>query len=80
MKGDCLYAFVLKWPPKNKDYVELALLAPGNRRIGEIQSVEMLGHEGELVWERHPDGLRVTFPERQPTDYAHCLKIQLQPK
>ena len=80
MKGDYLYAFVLKWLPKNKEYVELALLAPGNSRIGEIQSVEMLGHTGDLVWERHPDGLRVTFPAEKPTDFAHCLKIRLDQK
>jgi hypothetical protein len=35
----------------------------------------MLGHEGDLVWEQHPDGLRVTFPEKKPTEFAHCLKI-----
>ena len=79
-KDDYLYAFVLKWPPKNKQYVELTLLAPGNSRIGEIQSVEMLGHTGDLVWERHPDGLRVTFPEKKPTEFAHCLKIMLEQK
>ena len=61
---------MLKWPPKNKQYVELTLLAPGNSRIGGIQSVEMLGHVGELVWEQHPDGLRVTFPEKKPTGCA----------
>ena len=71
---------MLKWPPKNKQYVELALLAPGNRRISEIQSVEMLGHASELGWERHPDGLRVTFPAKKPTDFAHCLKIKLKQK
>ncbi|MDA7993700.1 MAG: alpha-L-fucosidase, partial [Pirellulales bacterium] len=80
VKGDYLYAFVLKWPPNNKEYVEFALLAPGNRRISGIQSVEMLGHTGDLVWERHPDGLRVTFPAERPTDFAHCLKIHLEQK
>ncbi len=40
----------------------------------------MLGHTGDLVWERHPDGLRVTFPEEKPTDFAHCLKIRLEQK
>ena len=29
-----------------------------------IKSVELLGHDGPVEWEHHPDGLRVTFPEK----------------
>ncbi|TWT85135.1 Alpha-L-fucosidase [Planctomycetes bacterium CA13] len=76
-KGEYLYAFVLDWPGKNQPYVEMALLSPGNYRIGKIESVEMLGHDGEIQWEPHPDGLRVFFPEEKPCDFAYCFKIHL---
>jgi len=79
-KGEYLYAYVLAWPPKNRPYVELAFLAPGNTRIGEIRSVEMLGHDGDIGWEHHPDGLRVTFPKEKPCDFAYGLKIHLSKK
>jgi alpha-L-fucosidase len=76
-KGEYLYAFVLDWPGKRDPYAEMALLSPGNTRIGEIKSVEMLGHDGELQWEAHPDGLRVRFPTKKPCDFAYGLKIRL---
>ncbi len=77
-KGEYLYAFVLKWPGKRP--VEMAFLAPGNQRIGEIKSVELLGHAGTVDWEHHPDGLRVTFPPKKPCEFAYCLKIHLPKK
>jgi alpha-L-fucosidase len=79
-KGEYLYAFLLDWPPKNKPFVELTFLAPGNTRVGEIQSVELLGHDGDIQWEQHPDGLRVTLPKEKPCDFAYCLKIHLPKK
>jgi len=66
---------VLDWPGKRT--VEMQFLAPGNRRIGKIQSVELLGHKGNIDWEHHPDGLRVNFPQKKPCDFACCLKIRL---
>ena len=35
----------------------------------------MLGHDGDLQWEHHLDGLRVTFPKEKPCDFAYGLKI-----
>ena len=78
-KGEYLYAFVLDWPG-SKRFVEFAFLAPGNNRIGPIESVELLGHDGDIQWEHHPDGLRVWFPEKKPCELAYCLKIHLPKK
>jgi alpha-L-fucosidase len=77
-KGEFLYAFVLDWPGKRT--VEMQFLAPGNHRIGEIKSVELLGHDEPIQWEHHPDGLRVVFPQKKPCDFAYCLKIHLPRK
>ena len=79
-KGKHLYAYVLAAPGKRKPYAEMTLLSPGNHRIGRIEAVEMLGHEGELKWEPHADGLRVYFPENTPGKYAFGFKILLSKK
>jgi len=76
--GEYLYAFVLAWP--NKKPVVCELLAPGNYRIGKIQSVELLGHVGPVQWQQTPDGLEVSFPKEKPCDFAYCLKIHLPKK
>ncbi len=47
-KGEYLYAFLLNRPGKRP--VEFAFLAPMNNRIGEIKSVELLGHDGKVDW------------------------------
>jgi alpha-L-fucosidase len=69
---------VLKWPGKRP--AEMTFLAPGNQRIGKIQGVELLGHDGPVKWEHHPDGLRVWFPAKKPCEFAYCLKIHLPQK
>ena len=78
-QGEYLYAFVLDWPANQKT-VTLEMLAPGNSRIGEIKSVELLGCSESLDWEQHPDGLKVKFPSRKSGQFAHCLKIHLPQK
>ncbi len=74
-KGDTLYAFVMDWPPARKKLVVLPNLTAMNTRITEVVSVEMLGHQGELKWENHGDGLQVHFPAKKPCEYAYALKI-----
>jgi len=64
----CFFTFVLDWPGKRT--VEMAFLAPGNHRIGKIESVTLLGHDGAIDWEHHPDGLRVNFPAKKPCEFA----------
>jgi len=77
-KGEYLYAFVLKWPGKRM--VTLQFLAPGNYNVGEIKSVELLGYDGKIKWQHHPDGLQITFPKEKPCDFAYCLKIHMPGK
>ena len=74
-KGDVLYAFVLDWPNAKKKPVTLQNLVKMNTRITEVATVEMLGHDGELIWENHGDGLQITFPKEKPCDYAYAFKI-----
>ena len=74
-KGDTLYAFVLDWPNAKKKPVVLPNLTAMNTRITAVVSVELLGHDGELKWENHGDGLQVWFPAEKPCEHAYALKI-----
>lgn len=74
-KGDTLYAFVMDWPRAKKKPVTLPNLTAMNTRISEVVSVELLGHDGELKWENHGDGLQVWFPKDKPCEHAYALKI-----
>ncbi len=74
-KNGYLYAFVMDWPTAKKKPVVLPNLTAMNTRITEVVSVELLGHEGELKWKNHGDGLQVYFPSRKPCEHAYALKI-----
>jgi alpha-L-fucosidase len=42
---------------------------------GRIARVELLGHEGALVWRQEPEGLVVMLPDRRPCEHAFALRI-----
>lgn len=74
VKDDVLYAIALDWPDADKLTIET--LSAGCRiSTGGIDSVTLLGSEGELDWSRHEDGLTVKLPRRRPCDHAYVLKI-----
>jgi len=78
-KGDYLYIFVLDWPGSKRDVI-FPFLAPMAYRIGAIESVELLGHDGPIDWEQAPDGLTVRYPEKKPCEFAYALKVLLPKK
>ncbi len=51
-------------------------LAQGARdATSEVQTVELLGHDGPLKWTRTKDGLEVSLPREHPTEFAFTLKV-----
>jgi alpha-L-fucosidase len=42
---------------------------------GKIETVELLGHKGALLFTQDADGLKVQMPADKPCDYAYALKI-----
>lgn len=72
-RKDTLYAIVLSW---SKDSVLIKSLGKGQKDSFSVHSVSMLGSNEKLEWEQKPEGLLVHFPQIQPTDYAHVLKIK----
>ena len=72
-KGNTLYAIALAWPDDGKLLVKS--LASGDSPAGRVEAVRLLGHDGKLEWEQTAEGLRVTLPEKPPSDFAVTLAI-----
>jgi len=71
-KGNVLYATVMAWPGEE---AVITSLASTQRVQGTIERIELLGHPGDLSYNRDADGLKVRFPAEKPCDYAYVLKI-----
>jgi alpha-L-fucosidase len=73
-KGNTLYAIVMGWPADGK--VRINALGSGKSALDRtIRQVDLLGHPQTLSFTETAAFLEVTLPERQPSEYAHCLKI-----
>jgi alpha-L-fucosidase len=73
-RGNTLYAVVLAWPGESVTLKTLGTTSPQGK--GEVTSVHLLGHAGDLAWSRREDGLTVTMPAQKPCDHAFTLKIE----
>ncbi len=69
-----LYAISLDWADGD---ILIKSLSKEYTQDLQIESVEMLGYDGALDYELLDEGLRVTFPDKKPSECAHALKIQL---
>jgi alpha-L-fucosidase len=73
VKGDDLYAIILgNWPGES---AVIKSLAKGAAPQGRIQSVTMLGSEGNLQFSQDDNGLKIQLPAAAPCKYAYALKI-----
>jgi len=73
-KPGTIYATMLGWPA-NGEAVIKSLAQDGGTSGETIRSVQLIGHRGELKWNRSANGLKVSLPEQKPCDYAWVLKI-----
>ncbi|MGA2233124.1 MAG: alpha-L-fucosidase [Tepidisphaeraceae bacterium] len=72
VKGDNLYALAQSWPG---DTAVITSLATGKSPEGKIESVTLLGHDGNLEFTQDDQGLKVKMPAQRPCNYAYSLKI-----
>ncbi|WP_044303001.1 alpha-L-fucosidase [Rhodopirellula sallentina] len=73
-KGDVVYATILAWPESGE--VTIRALGKGSEYWpGEIGSVEMLGSDETIRFERTDAGLNVKMPSVKPCDFAYVLKL-----
>ncbi len=70
---DALYAISLAW---TEGEITLGALAKANGDNMNVSNVSLLGSDEEIKWEQTKDGLKIQFPAKQPTDYAHAFKIE----
>jgi len=71
-KGDTLYAIALAWPQDGK----LTVKSLGTAVEQDVKSVELVGSNANLKWQRAKDGLHVDLPAQKPCDYAFTLRIR----
>jgi alpha-L-fucosidase len=71
-----LYAIVLDWPKDN--HLNIKSLSAKETSLGTIESVILLGHQGELHWTRDDQALHITLPENKPCKYAYAVRIKHQ--
>jgi len=71
-KGAVLYAIGLAWPDNGEAVIRSLVPAAGSNGV---QAVTLLGTEGTLQFEQHPDGLHVKLPAQSPAKYAYALRV-----
>jgi len=73
-KGDTLYAIALAWP--GEQFIVKALGTSSPLWNGALDSISLLGYNGQLEWSRQESGLTVRMPDRKPCEHAFVLKIK----
>jgi hypothetical protein len=76
-KGDTLYAICLGWPGEQVTIKTLgsALMSLKDVR-GKVTRVELLGHEGGLVFQHAENGLTIKLSAPKPCEHAFVFKIR----
>src|SRR5690606_262794 len=73
-KGDTLYAIALAWPGNSITIKSLSSTA--GLWGGDITDVQLLGHQGNLDWQRNEEGLTIQMPDQPPCQHAFVFKIK----
>src|SRR5690606_36384205 len=73
-KGDTLYAIALAWPGNSITIKSLSSTA--GLWGGDITDVQLLGHQGNLDWQRNEEGLTIQMPDQSPCQHAFVFKIK----
>ena len=71
--GKTVYAIVLGQP----EYGELTIksLAEG-KGLQTINSIQLLGHDDKITWERTAEGLKIVLPDKAPCEHAVAFSIR----
>lgn len=76
-RGDTVYATALGWPGPGARLTLGAFSGPAANT--EVRSVELVGTDAALTWERTAEGLQVTLPDRPVSGHATVLRIETAP-
>lgn len=72
-QGNDFYAITLEWGDSD---VLIKSLTPDVIGDAKILNVSMLGSTEEISYEQTPEGLRLTFPQQKPCDFAYTFRIR----
>lgn len=67
-----IYAISMEWPGER---AVIKSLARNVDAVGEISSVELLGHRSKLAWKQTGTGLEITLPADPVGEHAHVFKV-----
>lgn len=74
-KDGNVYATILDWPEGS--VAKIKSLASGSEHWpGEINSIELLGYDGDIQWNRTDKGLEISLPASKPGEFAWVFKLQ----
>ena len=76
-KDGFVYAYILDKHVLKKP-VKIQNITLTNTRLKPVKNVTMLGYDGELKWDQHPDGLMIDFPKDAKGMYAYGFKIEFE--
>ena len=72
-KKDSLYAILLDTPKSNNITIKSLI-------ISKDSTVQLLGHEENLIWKQENDNLKISIPENLSHAIAYSFKITPKPK
>jgi alpha-L-fucosidase len=67
-----LYAIALGWP--EDDTINIQYLGSA-RYSGPVKGVQLVGHKGDLKFNRTPEGLQIKLPKKKPCEHAFVFRI-----
>lgn len=69
-----LFIFVLDWPGNGEEII-VENITLTNTRIKPVKNIKMLGTNEVIKWKQHPDGLKITMPDKQIGNHAYTFKV-----
>jgi len=74
--GAIVNAILTEWPG-NGETITIKTFAEKDNAGLVVLNVSLLGYDNAIKWNHDEEGLKVTFPEKQPCNYAYALKIYM---
>lgn len=71
-KGNDFYVIALEW---DEDDITVRSLTPDVIGDAHIKEVTMLGSDEKINWRQTEEGLKLSFPQDKPCDFAYSFKI-----
>jgi alpha-L-fucosidase len=73
-KGDILYVFVMGQPKFRTTIRSLAM--DTELRVGRVTGVELVGHDGPVIWKQDQSGLVIEIPDPLPSPHAVSFRVR----